>query len=90
MMNGGNILVLRDILGHADLSMAIRYAPDHLPEAISLNPIVSMPATTEKLEVLSPLALFGVKKEPLIAALNSSNFLLIQPYLDIHDLFKFN
>ncbi len=26
MMNGGNILVLRDILGHADISMTMRYA----------------------------------------------------------------
>ncbi|MCL9780627.1 tyrosine-type recombinase/integrase [Vibrio sp. S4M6] len=42
MMNGGNILVLRDILGHADISMTMRYAhfaPDHLSEAITLNPI---------------------------------------------------
>lgn len=42
MMNGGNILVLRDILGHADISMTMRYAhfaPDHLSEAISKNPI---------------------------------------------------
>ncbi|GAL28588.1 phage integrase [Vibrio variabilis] len=42
MMNGGNILVLRDILGHADISMTMRYAhfaPDHLSEAVSLNPI---------------------------------------------------
>ncbi|MBY7791654.1 tyrosine-type recombinase/integrase [Vibrio fluvialis] len=51
MMNGGNILVLRDILGHADLSMTMRYAhfaPDHLTEAISLNPIASQTAATEK------------------------------------------
>ncbi|MBY8272194.1 tyrosine-type recombinase/integrase [Vibrio fluvialis] len=51
MMNGGNILVLRDILGHADLSMTMRYAhfaPDHLAEAISLNPIASQTAATEK------------------------------------------
>ncbi|EKO3930614.1 hypothetical protein GAW91_001210 [Vibrio fluvialis] len=74
MMNGDNILVLRDILGHADLSMAIRYAPDHLPEAISLNPIASLTVATKKVEALSPLTLFDVKKEPLTAALNSSNF----------------
>ncbi len=42
MMNGGNILVLRDILGHADITMTMRYAhfaPDHLAEAITKNPI---------------------------------------------------
>lgn len=42
MMNGGNILVLRDILGHADITMTMRYAhfaPDHLVEAITKNPI---------------------------------------------------
>ncbi|MFY3327373.1 phage integrase [Vibrio fluvialis] len=51
MMNGGNILVLRDILGHADISMTMRYAhfaPDHLTEAISLNPIASLTAATKK------------------------------------------
>lgn len=45
MMNGGNILVLRDILGHADISMTMRYAhfaPDHLSEAITHNPITSL------------------------------------------------
>ncbi|EDP59475.1 tyrosine-type recombinase/integrase [Vibrio sp. AND4] len=45
MMNGGNILVLRDILGHADISMTMRYAhfaPDHLSEAISHNPITHL------------------------------------------------
>ncbi|MGF1689428.1 tyrosine-type recombinase/integrase [Photobacterium japonica] len=42
MMNGGNILVLRDILGHADISMTMRYAhfaPEHLSEAITKNPL---------------------------------------------------
>ncbi|EOW3974127.1 phage integrase [Vibrio parahaemolyticus] len=42
MMNGGNILVLRDVLGHADISMTMRYAhfaPDHLSEAITRNPL---------------------------------------------------
>ncbi|MBY8272206.1 hypothetical protein KW532_01285 [Vibrio fluvialis] len=80
-MNGGNILVLRDILGHVDLSMTMRYAhfaPDHLTEAISLNPTSSLTAATKKVEALSPLTLLDVKKEPLKAALNSS-YLLIQP-----------
>lgn len=42
VMNGGNILTLQKILGHADISMTMRYAhlaPDHLKDAITLNPI---------------------------------------------------
>ncbi|EKO3367935.1 hypothetical protein QMT37_000383 [Vibrio fluvialis] len=45
MMNGGNIRILRDILGHADISMAMRYAhfaPDHLSEAITKKPLASL------------------------------------------------
>lgn len=42
MMNGGNILVLRDILGHSDIKMTMRYAhfaPSYLEQAVSLNPL---------------------------------------------------
>ena len=42
MMNNGNILTLRDILGHSDIKMTMRYAhlaPNHLRDAIKLNPI---------------------------------------------------
>jgi len=42
MMKGGNILSLQKILGHADISMTMRYAhlsPDHLQDAVKLNPI---------------------------------------------------
>ncbi len=42
IMNGGNILTLQKILGHADISMTMRYAhlaPDHLIDAIKLNPV---------------------------------------------------
>lgn len=42
MMNGGNILVLQKILGHTDIKMTMRYAhfaPNHLEEAINLNPL---------------------------------------------------
>lgn len=42
IMNGGNILTLQKILGHADITMTMRYAhlaPDHLMDAIRLNPI---------------------------------------------------
>ncbi|WP_410753376.1 phage integrase [Citrobacter youngae] len=43
MMNGGNILVLQRILGHTDIKMTMRYAhfaPNHLEEALLLNPMV--------------------------------------------------
>ncbi|MFC1022301.1 tyrosine-type recombinase/integrase [Pasteurella multocida] len=42
MMNGGNILVLKEILGHADISMTMIYAhfsPNHLETAVTLNPL---------------------------------------------------
>ncbi len=42
MMNGGNILVLQRILGHTDIKVTMRYAhfaPDHLSEAMLLNPL---------------------------------------------------
>ncbi|MEC5345055.1 site-specific integrase [Brenneria populi] len=42
MMNGGNILVLQRILGHANIRETMRYAhfaPDHLEEAVHLNPL---------------------------------------------------
>lgn len=42
MMNGGNILVLKNILGHTDIKMTMRYAHfsrDHLEDAIKLNPV---------------------------------------------------
>lgn len=42
MMNGGNILTLQRILGHADIKMTMRYAhlaPDHLNEALKFNPL---------------------------------------------------
>ena len=42
IMNGGNLLTLQKILGHADISMTMRYAhlaPDHLNDAITMNPL---------------------------------------------------
>jgi len=45
MMNGGNILALQKILGHSAITMTMRYAhlaPDHLEEAVSLNPVSSV------------------------------------------------
>ncbi|MEG7416158.1 site-specific integrase [Serratia marcescens] len=45
MMNGGNILVLRNILGHADIKMTMVYAhfaPSHLEDAVTKNPLVDL------------------------------------------------
>lgn len=45
MMNGGNILVLQKILGHANLTMTMRYAhlaPEHLQEAKTMNPLARL------------------------------------------------
>jgi len=42
MMDGGNIIVLQRILGHANLTMTMRYShfsPDHLEDAIKYNPL---------------------------------------------------
>lgn len=50
MMNGGNILVLQRALGHANLTMTMRYAhlaPDHLSEVVKLNPLAP-PLLSEK------------------------------------------
>lgn len=46
MMNGGNILILKDILGHYDIKMTMRYAhfaPSHLETAVTLNPMANLP-----------------------------------------------
>lgn len=45
MMNGGNILVLKNILGHTDIKMTMRYAhfsPNHLEDAVRLNPLFNI------------------------------------------------
>ena len=45
IMNGGNILTLQKILGHASLTMTMRYAhlaPDHLQEAKTFNPLARL------------------------------------------------
>lgn len=44
VMNGGNIVVLKDILGHSTITTTMRYshlAPDYLNDAVSLNPLVN-------------------------------------------------
>ena len=45
MQNGGNIITLQKLLGHASLAMTMRYAhmaPDHMSEAKRLNPLAKM------------------------------------------------
>lgn len=45
MMNGGDILTLQRILGHANITMTMRYAhlsPDHLESAMRLSPMNSL------------------------------------------------
>ena len=66
MMNGGNILVLRDIFAHADISMTMRYAhlaPDHLSEAITHNPLTNLdPNTTPNTVFAATFSFFRQKK----------------------------
>lgn len=48
MMNGGNILVLQKIMGHANIRETMKYAhfaPSHLEEAAVLNPIARVSST---------------------------------------------
>lgn len=45
MMNGGNILALQNILGHASILQTMVYAhfaPDYLSEAVKFNPIANL------------------------------------------------
>lgn len=42
MMGGGNILTLQRILGHSNITQTMMYAhfsPDHLMDAVKLNPL---------------------------------------------------
>lgn len=42
VINGGNIVKLRDVLGHSEITTTMRYAhlaPDHLEETLLLNPL---------------------------------------------------
>lgn len=45
VMNGGNLLTLKEILGHVDIKMTMRYAhlaPEHLEDAVTRNPLAHM------------------------------------------------
>jgi integrase len=51
VMRGGNILTLQKILGHSSLTMTMRYAhlsPDHLQDALTLNPLFDTSSTLPK------------------------------------------
>lgn len=42
IMQGGNVVVLKDILGHSEITTTMRYAhlaPEHLSDAVRLNPL---------------------------------------------------
>lgn len=58
MMAGGNIVVLQRILGHSDIRVTMRYAhfaPDHLEEAVSNNPLARMARKSgDKMAVENP------------------------------------
>ena len=45
MMNSGNVLTLQRILGHPNVTMAMRYShlsPEHLQEVKNLNPLARL------------------------------------------------
>ena len=55
IMNGGNILTLQKILGHSTVTMTMRYAhlsPEHLREAVNLNPMSGLKKGGKKVESL--------------------------------------
>ncbi len=62
IMGGGHIVTLKEILGHASLSMTMRYAhlaPEHLHDAIRLGPLAdfNLPAfSSERIDGGAPLA----------------------------------
>lgn len=50
MMNGGNILALKEILGHSSLNMTMRYAhlsPEYLQDAVRLSPLSTFEPASE-------------------------------------------
>ncbi len=51
MMNGGNIITLQRILGHASIQQTMTYAhfsPDYLIDATKFNPVANIVITEKK------------------------------------------
>lgn len=65
-MNGGNILVFKEMLGHSDIKMTMIYAhfaPTHLEDAVTKNPF------------------YGLKNEKLSYSFNISSIYLCHLFI---------